>query len=377
MLPFEKRNRFFDQLFHEPGLMWLSQNTNHLPVHPSVHDALCAAVNQELYHGYAPPCGFEELRALIIEDLGLPGFAALVTDGAIGALYHTCTTLLSAGDAILAPDPGWRWPLAFARACGASAIEVPIYGEPNGYRLSAAALEAAMTPAVRVIYLVDPNNPTGACNSAEEIRDIADVARRHDAWLIHDCTYRHFADAHELAAHHYPERTVTTYSFSKWLGLAGLRTGALVAAPEVVERLAAAPPNNLGSNVISQKAAIAGLKVKPQWFPGVLATVRENQQRIRDAVDGIEGLSLPVYPSQTNFICLDVAGAGVHPDALCAAMRAHGILIRQAGYHSDVYGDRFVKVGTSVPEAWVEAFCLHLAGSVETARSAPPPAALY
>ena len=103
---------------------------------------------------------------------------------------------------------------------------------------------------------------------------IVDIVRRAGAYLIHDCTYRHFAYDHTLAATRYPEGTLTVYSFSKWLGLAGLRVGALVSNADIVEKLASAPPNNLGSSIFSQRAAVAGLKVKAEWFPSVLMQQR-------------------------------------------------------------------------------------------------------
>src|SRR5690606_5108685 len=127
----------------------------------------------------------------------------------------------------------------------------------------------------------------GTACTRDEIAAIVDIARKADAWLIHDCTYRHFAHDHTLAATLYPEKTITIYSFSKWLGLAGLRIGAIVAHPDLVERLAAAPPNNLGSSILAQRAAMAGLRVKAEWFPPVLELTRSNQKLIKDAVDRI------------------------------------------------------------------------------------------
>ena len=171
-----------------------------------------------------------------------------------------------------------------------------------------------------------------------------------------------------LAAEFFPEQTITTYSFSKWLGLAGLRVGAIVAAGEVLERLAAAPPNNLGSNVLSQRAAIAGLKVKGKWFPEVLQIQRHNQALIADAAEAIHGLVTPVFPSNGNFMIIDVSEAGVSPEALVEALQRQDIMIRQGSYHSDRFGGRFVKVSTTVPTDWVEAFCHHLPGAVEVAQ---------
>ena len=374
-----ERNRHFDRLVGRQDIKWLGQNTNHADPHPAVLEAMTDCLARGEYHLYAPPLGLEALRAAILEDLHLePGrFEAIVTDGAIEGLYHACRTLLGPGDEMLVADPGWLWPRAFAREAGAKVVEVPIYDEACGYRLRPQDLEARVTERSRLIYLVDPNNPTGAIQTAQEIEEIARIARAAGALVIHDCTYRHFARGHSLLAPHYPEGTVTTYSFSKWLGLAGLRVGAVVAAPDLAERLATAPPNNLGSSILAQRAAIAGLRTKEAWFPAVDAAQRANQQRIKAAADAIEGYRLAVYPSHGNFVALDVGEAGVDPEALCQAYLDKDILIRQGGYHSQRFASRFVKISTTVPEAWVEAFCDLLPEATEQARATENVATLY
>lgn len=368
MRSFEQRNAHFDRLVNTKGLRWLGQNTNHAPVHPAVVEAMQRCIAEEEFHIYGPPAGLEELREGIVADLGLPGLSALVSDGAVASLYHACHTLLSPGDEFITTDPTWNWPMAFARAVGATVKQIPIYGEEYGYRLAPERLAAAITPKTKLIYLVDPNNPLGTACTREEIAAIAEIARKADAWLIHDCTYRHFAYDHTLAATLYPEKTITIYSFSKWLGLAGLRVGAIVAHPDLVERLAVAPPNNLGSSILSQRAAAAGIRVKAEWFPQVLELTRANQKLIKDAVDRIDRLEMPVFPSSGNFVVVETQKAGVAPEALVAEYQKHNIMIRQGAYHTPNFGDRFVKVSTSVPAEWVEEFVALLPDLVERAR---------
>jgi aspartate/methionine/tyrosine aminotransferase len=368
MKDFEVRNAHFDKLVNTPGLKWLGQNTNHFPAHPAVIEAIAKCVRDEEFHIYAPPVGLEALRAGILRDIGLPQQAAAVSDGAVAALYHVCHTLLRPGDEFITTDPTWNWPMAFARAVGASVKQIPIYGPEYNYRLAPERLAAAITPSTRMIYIVDPNNPLGVACTKSEIEEISAIARRAGAWLVHDCTYRHFAHDHHLAALHYPEHTITTYSFSKWLGLAGLRVGAIIANADVIERLATAPPNNLGSSLLSQRAALAGLGIKNKWFPGVLAQTRENQALIHDAIGRIPGLSMPVYPSNGNFIVIECGDSGARPEALVRAYGERGIMIRQGAYHTPNFGDRFVKVSTSVPKSWIEEFVDLLPAMMERAR---------
>src|SRR5581483_2121777 len=346
----------------------MGQNTNHHPLPPAVLQAMHDSIDRDEFRAYAPPLGFEALRAGIVADLGLDGASAIVTDGGVEALYHICHTFLRAGDQFVTTDPGWKWPPAFARAIGAEVTEIPIYDAARGYRLAADQLAAAVTERTRVIYLVDPNNPLGTCVAADEMAKIAAIARARGAILIHDCTYRHFADGHTLAARCYPEGTLTTYSFSKWLGAAGLRVGAAVGAPALIERLAAAPPNNLGSNVISQRAALAGLAAKAAWFPEVQRTQRRNQARIKAAAEAIPGFHLPVYPSNGNFLVIECIDANIRPEALVAALQEHRILIRHGGYHTATFGHRFIKVSTTVPEQWADELCALLPRVADAVR---------
>jgi aspartate/methionine/tyrosine aminotransferase len=368
MKNFEVRNAHFDRLVNTPNLRWMGQNTNHATPHPAVLEAMERCIRDEEFHIYAPPAGLEELRQGIVADLGLTGLAALLSDGAVSSLYHVCHTLLRVGDEFITTDPTWNWPMSFARSVGATVKQIPIYGAEYGYRLAPERLAAAITPKTKVIYVVDPNNPLGSACTAAEIDGIVKAARDAGAYLIHDCTYRHFAYDHTLAATRYPERAITIYSFSKWLGLAGLRIGAVVAHPDLVEQLASAPPNNLGSNILSQRAALAGLKIRAEWFPGVLSQQRANQKMIKDAVDKVPGFSVPVYPSNGNFMVIECQPAGVKAEALVAAYQRHGIMIRQGAYHTPTFGDRFIKVSTSVPSAWVEEFVELLPTIVEQAR---------
>lgn len=368
MQSFEVRNAHFDRLVNTPGLRWMGQNTNHGTPHPAVIAAMEKCIRDEEFHIYAPPAGLEALRQGVVDDLGLPGQCALISDGAVASLYHICHTLLAPGDEFITTDPTWNWPMAFARSVGASVTQIPIYGEEYGYRLAPERLKAAITPKTKVIYVVDPNNPLGTACTAQEIAEIAAVAREAGAYLIHDCTYRHFAYEHHLAAAVYPERTLTIYSFSKWLGLAGMRVGAVVSTPEIIARLADAPPNNLGSSILSQRAALAGLGIKAEWFPGILADQRANQKLIKDAADRVPGLSMPVFPSNGNFVVVECGAAGIRPDALVAAFQKHDIMIRQGAYHTPTFGDRFIKISTTVPTAWVEEFVDLLPGLVEQVR---------
>jgi aspartate/methionine/tyrosine aminotransferase len=371
MSTFAQRNAHFDRLFATKDLFWLGQNTNHLPMHPAVRQALSDSITAEEFHAYAPPGGLSALLKAIVEDLGLPGddaTTALITDGAVAALAAVCRAYCEPGTNFVTTDPGWKWPMQFAGQAGAEIREIPIYDPAVGYRLTPDKLAETVDKNTRIIYLVDPNNPLGICYTAEEISAFCNTARRVGAVILHDCTYRDFADGHVLAARFYPQGAVTIYSFSKWLGLAGLRIGAAVADKTVIERIAAYSTATLGSSVIAQRAAQAGLAVKTEWMRDVQRIQRRNQAAIKQTVDGIPGLEMPIYPSQGNFVIIECIGLGLKPEALAAVFAQRGIMIRQGSYHTPRFGARFVKVSTTVPTHWIDAFCQELPDAIDVAR---------
>ena len=139
MSAFEQRNAHFDRLFATKNLFWLGQNTNHLPTHPRVREALCDSIAAEEFHAYAPPGGFTALLNGIVEDLGLPheSTAALITDGAVAALATVCRAYCEPHANFVTTDPGWKWPMQFARQAGSEVREIPIYDPALRYRLAA------------------------------------------------------------------------------------------------------------------------------------------------------------------------------------------------------------------------------------------------
>ena len=378
------RNRHFDDLFATPDLRWLGQNTNHVPAHPAVLRAMTDAIQGEEFHAYAPPLGFEALRSAIVADLGLEGAGlegigavALVTEGGVSALALLVKARCRPGSRFVTTDPTWKWPCLFARQAGAEVVEIPIYDPAVGYRLTAERLAAEVDERTSIIYVVDPNNPLGVSYSRAEIEAFAAIARNVGALLIQDATYRDFAtDPYPVLAT-MPEGAAMTVSFSKWLGLAGMRIGALVAAPGLIAELAGLSHAALGASVVAQRGAMAGLAVKGEWMAKVRALDDANKAAIHARVQETPGLSIPVYPSHGNFLVIETGAAGIKPEALAEVYRRRRIMIRHGAYHTQRFGDRFVKVSTSVPAEWVAEFCDLLPAMVEEARSLNAPPELF
>jgi aspartate/methionine/tyrosine aminotransferase len=357
--PAASRAPSFEALLDRPGLAWMGQNTTHLEPPPEVVAALTESTRRREFQLYAPALGFDRLRELIIDDLGLTGTGAvaMITDGAVGGLHHVCTALARRISRLITTDPGWPWPGRFVAFSGIPVTALPVYDGEQGYRLTAAQLAEVIEPR-SLVYLIDPLNPLGSSYGPGELAAIADLARDTDSLVVHDCTYRHFARGHSLIAELYPEGTVTTYSFSKWLGLAGLRTGAVVGPPELMGPLTEVPGNPLGAGIQGQRAAIAGLRVKGPWLDRLRAVNAANQELVTDTVASSGLGRVLVSPSHGNFLAVDIDGSGWTPDGLCAAMLDRDVFIRPGTYQSPLFGTRFVKVSTSVPAQWAQRFAV-------------------
>ena len=95
--------------------------------------------------------------------------------------------------------------------------------------------------------------------------------------------------------------------------MAGLRIGAVISTPEINEVLKNVVVNDLGVNIVAQYGAMAGLKSKDQWIGKIRETSFSNQKLIKEMIDGIDGVFLPVYPSDGNMMVIDLSGVGISP----------------------------------------------------------------
>ena len=115
--------------------------------------------------------------------------------------------------------------------------------------------------------------------------------------------------------------------------------------------------SDLGINVVGQWASIAALETKPEWLPGLVDTARHNQSLIKNAVDKIDGVELPVYPSAASMMVIDISKHRANPqDVQDKLLYEHNIFVRAGNYVSARFGDNFIRVSFSIPTPEVEKF---------------------
>jgi len=184
---------------------------------------------------YLPTVGVPRLRELLTEKLrqknGIPVDSAdevHVTNGGTHAMYVAMQALLEPGDEVIVPDPEWPPTMAIVRAAHAVPVAVPLH-ESLGWRWDLAALERAITPKTRALYLNSPNNPTGGMLTRADLERIAAIATERNLWVFSDEAYEDvvFRGTHismaSLPGMH--ARTISLYTFSKTYAVTGVRMG--------------------------------------------------------------------------------------------------------------------------------------------------------
>jgi aspartate aminotransferase len=213
------------------------------------------------------------------------------------ALYVTFGALLAPGDEVILPDPMWTEVAENVKLAGGVPVGVPVRFE-EGYAYRPEAIESAITPRTRALFVNTPHNPTGAVMPRETLLAIIDVARKHDLWIVSDEAYEDVI--YEPHVHHslaalagdWADRVVSVYSFSKSHAMSGLRTGYLVTAwpllQKRVQKLLRCTIN--GVNSLAQWGALAAVTGDQSHLPAMQAAYTERRDLMLEALADIPGV---------------------------------------------------------------------------------------
>ncbi len=300
-----------------PGAIKLASNEVPYGPLPGVVDAIAeAAANAHRY----PDMAVVALRETVAARLGVGADRVATGCGSVGLAEHLATATCRDGDEILF---AWRsfeaYPIIAATA-GATAVRVPNTAE-HGHDLPAMA--AAITDRTRLVFVCNPNNPTGTALREAELRAFLDQAPE-DVLVVLDEAYREFVTDPDvpdgLATFGDRPNVVVLRTLSKAWGLAGLRVGYLVAHPDVAAtvRKVVTPFSTSG---VAQAAALAALAQEAEMRRRAELVVAE-RERVSQAVRAL----MPQVPaSQANFIWLPLAADAV---SFAAACEAGGVIVR-------------------------------------------------
>lgn len=269
----------------------------------------------------------------VADFLGVQADQVLLTNGIDDGLYLLTATYLGSGDEMLFADPTFVMYPFCGRAAGGHLVRVQ---SGEDLALPADGLLANISPRTRLIMIANPNNPSGMVAARADLLRILEAAP--DAAVLVDEAYFEFGGETLIPElPRYPNLFIAR-TFSKVYGLAGLRLGALVGAPEQIGHIRRfAPPFNVNA------VALACLEeaLADQAFVGeYVAQMKRGREQLAKLC---AELGLRTWPSSTNFVLVRV---GPGAEGFVAAMERRGVVVRNMSASPGCEGCVRITVGT-------------------------------
>jgi len=310
----------------------LSSNESPYGPLPSVVEAIAKAATE--INRYPDP-GATRLTEAIAERLDVPPGHVALGAGSVAVAAQILEAVAEPGVEVLY---AWRsfeaYPL-LADLAGATSVTVPLRDETHDLE----AMADAVTPRTRLIFVCNPNNPTGTvCRKAEIERFLDRVPE--DVLVVFDEAYREYVRDADVpdALVYYRERpnVAVLRTFSKAYGLAGLRVGYLIGQEPVAAAVRKTPPP-FSINHLAQAAAVASLQAKDELMARVESVIKE-RSRVREALIA-DGWTVP--PTEANFVWLRL---GERTTAFAEHCAGYGVAVRP-------FAGEGVRVSIGDPEA--------------------------
>src|SRR6185503_8096654 len=250
------------------------------PVHPKVREEIIKAVEASKEKlSYPPTRGIEDLQAKVAHDYGYPEEGIIITYGASQALYNILDSTIGDED-VLIPAPFW---FAFPNivAQGRGKLKIIQTSAENSFKLTPQQLAQSITWKSRILILTNPNNPTGAVYTREELEALVKVLVKHPRLLVVSDEVYNLVLLDKttcISISSFPEirdRVLTVNSLSKNFAMSGLRVGFIAAHPA-------------WTDIYLQKQNYATSGVNEFLQHGALAALQATNEIIRDIVDALK-----------------------------------------------------------------------------------------
>ncbi|HEU4471781.1 MAG TPA: pyridoxal phosphate-dependent aminotransferase [Flavisolibacter sp.] len=271
------------------------------PAH--IKEAAKKAIDDNWSH-YTPVAGYLDLREAICHkfsrdnNLHYKPENIVVSTGAKQSLANVILSVIEAGDEAIIPTPFW---VTYAALVQLAQGEVKLLKTTleQGYKITPAQLEAAITPKTKLFIFSSPCNPSGAVYTKDELSALAAVFQKHPKVLvISDEIYEYinFSGAHESIAQFdgMKERTIVINGLSKGFAMTGWRLGYLAAPAEIAKACEKLQGQfTSGTNAITQRTAIVALTSPLDASLDMVKEFRERRQKVISLMKAIEGFEFP------------------------------------------------------------------------------------
>ena len=299
----------------------LSSNEGAFGPPPGVRAAVARAVDE--LHRY-PDGGAGALRAAIGARFGLDPARIICGNGSDDIIAQLCVAYGGPGREVLMTEHGFSIYQIAGTYAGSRVVKAP----ERDLTADVDALLARVSPATRLLFLANPNNPTGSLLAQSEVERLR-AGLPEEVLLVLDSAYAEYVDRPGydpgVRLVDAAENTVMTRTFSKIFGLGGMRVGWAYAPLPVIDVLnRVRAPFNV--SVPAQAAALAAL-AEPGWVEQ--GTAHNTAQRARLAA-GLRAAGIRVWPSEGNFVLADFA-TPARAEAADAHLRRSGLIVRRVG----------------------------------------------
>lgn len=288
-----------------------------------IEDALIDAIKQESAPHYTAPIGNEELKKLIAEKLKKqnnlnvnPNRNILITPGSDSGLYFAILPFINDGDEVMIPSPSYPNNYLDVETMGGKVIPITL-SDKNGYQLDIKQMEDKITSKTKMVLITHPNNPTTTVYNEKSLNGLRDFVIKHDLILVVDQAFEDFTYENKMIT---PasldgmfERTVTVFSFSKGMGLSGLRVGYIVAEDHIMDTMFANAVGVIGAtSTLSQLAMIEALK-HPEFMKEFEDAYKVRREKAYEILNSIPNVSC--LKPESGFLCwVDVSKIGNSSD---------------------------------------------------------------
>ena len=292
-----------------------------VPTHQKIKDAGCKAI-QDSKTRYSQNAGLLELRNVIsdyyIRKEGFeydPISEIMVTVGAMEGLYLALLSITNPGDEYIIPAPYYVNYGQMVHMCGGIPVIVDKPSEePLTFRIE--DIEAAITPKTKAIIINTPSNPSGKIIPWNKIEKLAELAKKHDLYVISDEVYKCLIYGENkfksiVSIEGMRERTILTNSLSKEFCMTGWRIGYVLANKEIVANMTKLQENICACAPLpSQYAAIEALRSKEDYSANMKSIFSERRDALVSGINSIKGLSC-TPPDATFYLMVDISKTGL------------------------------------------------------------------
>lgn len=270
----------------------------------------------ENYSYYSPVPGFLDLREAIARkfkrdnDLTYTPDEIVVSTGAKQSIANVVLSLVNPGDEVIVPAPYWVSYIQIVQLAEGVPVVVSAKIEAD-FKITAAQLQAAITPKTKLMIFSSPCNPTGSVYSKEELGKLAEVIKKSEIYVISDEIYEHinFGSQHaSLAAFDaIKDQVITVNGVSKAFAMTGWRLG-YIGAPKIIAQACEKIQGQFtsGTSSITQRAAIAAMDADPIVLKDMINAFHKRRDLVLSLLNEIKGVKTNV-PQGAFYVFPDIS----------------------------------------------------------------------